>query len=280
MVDLGDLVKLPNDAYTDLVKPAAKQIGKTIELPFRAINAALTPLEKWLIHREHSLEETKQLLAKRLANIPEEKIVSPEPYIAVPALQAISYCMDCADLRELFANLLATSMNKDTKTNAHPAFVEIIKQLNPIDAQFLKASDIADTLTLPLCSLRFQKKSFQIPIEDFTGTSHPFRNMTSGFYHLRNFAVIPNLSVDIVEVSSSLDNIQRLGIVELDYNYVLTDTNLYLSFVTHPYLEVAEKGLERYNQKINGGEPLAEVALLRGTIRLTDFGATLCRAIF
>ena len=93
MCDPVELAKMvPQQAVDNLVVPASKEGGKTLALIPRAINAALLPLEKWILHREYSLEETKKLLAQKLKDVPEEKIVSPEPYVAVPALQACYCC--------------------------------------------------------------------------------------------------------------------------------------------------------------------------------------------
>ena len=64
-----------------------------------------------------------------------DSIVSPEAYIAVPALQAISYCKNSEELRNMYANLLATSMLNDKKEDVHPSFGEIIKQLSPDEAR-------------------------------------------------------------------------------------------------------------------------------------------------
>ena len=95
------------------------------------------------MHREYNVAETEKLLSQKLKNVDPNKIVQPEPYVAVPALQAISYSMNNDELRNLYANLLSKSMNIDTKDSVHPSFVEIIKQLSPFDAILLKK--IADT---------------------------------------------------------------------------------------------------------------------------------------
>jgi hypothetical protein len=73
---------------------------------------------------------------QRLKGVPREKIVPPEPRIAVPALQALTYSLDDKLIRDMFANLLAADMNVDTKRDAHPAFVEIIKEMTPAEARF------------------------------------------------------------------------------------------------------------------------------------------------
>ena len=52
-------------------------------------------------------------------------------------MQALTYSLDEEHIREMFANLLAADMNADTKKGAHPAFVEFIKDMTPIEAKLL-----------------------------------------------------------------------------------------------------------------------------------------------
>ena len=112
---VGKAIKTVPDLYDDALKPATQESGKTLALIPRAINAALVPLRQWIAEREYKLAETEKLLAKKLEHVGEEKIVTPEAYVAVPAIQAISYSMNSEELRNLYANLLAKAMNSDTK---------------------------------------------------------------------------------------------------------------------------------------------------------------------
>ena len=57
--------------------------------------------------------------------------------IAGPLLDAMKYCGAEKHLREIFANLLTTSMDARTVATAHPAFVEMAKQLSPDEARML-----------------------------------------------------------------------------------------------------------------------------------------------
>lgn len=135
---VGKAIELVPDLYEDAFKPAAQETGKIIAVIPRAIGAALAPIRQWISRQEYNVAETEKLLAKKLEHVGEEKIVTPDPYVAVPAIQAISYAMSSEDLRDLYANLLAESMNIDTKDRVHPSFVEIIKQMSPTDAKVLK----------------------------------------------------------------------------------------------------------------------------------------------
>jgi len=125
------------EIYEDGAKPLVQSSSTVANLVLRSINAALEPLHKWVLHREYNIEETKILLQQKLLNVPYELIVSPEPYVAIPALQSISYTIDSHELRDMYASLLAKSMNANQKKFVHPSFVEIIKQLSPNEAVFL-----------------------------------------------------------------------------------------------------------------------------------------------
>lgn len=137
-----DNFNIPNETkkqiYNDLLQPTVSETGKILGRIPQLINAALLPLDCWIAKRQNHLEKTKQLLAENLKNADPEKIVPPEPYVAVPAIQAISYSMDSDELRKMYANLLSKSIYADTKHSVHPAYTEIIKNLSPLDCRVLE----------------------------------------------------------------------------------------------------------------------------------------------
>ncbi|MCO4662203.1 hypothetical protein Si021_01990 [Streptococcus infantarius subsp. infantarius] len=130
--------EVASEAYKDGLKPTVQETGKILGRIPRAINSIFLPIDIWLTKRKYKLEEVKAILAKKLGDISEEKLTIPEPYIAVPALEAISYSMDNEQLKNMYANLLARAMLKSEQSKVHPSFVEIIKQLSPNDALLFK----------------------------------------------------------------------------------------------------------------------------------------------
>lgn len=136
--ELEKALKTVPELYHDTLQPSAQETGKMLARIPRAINAAFSRLDKWILNREYSVDETKKLLTEKLNKVDPDKIVEPEPYVAIPAIQAISYAMNSDELRNLYANLLAKSMISDTKDTVHPSFVEIIKQMSPIDAHIFQ----------------------------------------------------------------------------------------------------------------------------------------------
>lgn len=191
--------------YEDTFQPAAKETGKTLSLIPRAINAALVPLQQWIANKEYNLAETEKLLAKKLEHIGEDKIVSPEAYVAVPAIQAISYTMNNAELRNLYANLLARSMNIETKDKIHPSYVEIIKQLSPLDAQIFKI--IMERASMPMVNIISEDRNkLYIPL---------YNNIT-------------DITIaSIHEVSISVDNLERLKLISIPYDGYYSEESIY-----------------------------------------------------
>jgi hypothetical protein len=203
---LSKVIETVPEIYNDVAQPTAKELGKTLSLLPRTINAALTPVRKWVAQREYNLAETEKLLAIKLNNIGLEKIVSPEPYVAVPALQAISYSMDNAELRNLYANLLAKSMNIDTKETVHPSFVETIKQLSPEDAILFKY----------LCSINVR------PLIDV----HLKLNTKGNYLTLaKNFNLFNILTY--AQQQLSIDNLIRQRLIDIPQYISYGNTELY-----------------------------------------------------
>lgn len=217
-----DNFELPNETidkiYDDALHPVTSEAGKTAGLLARSINAALAPLEVWILKREHNVKQVKSELEKTLSSIDPQKVISPEPYIAIPALQAISYCMSNEELCSLYANLLAKSMVTDTKDKVHPAFVEIIKQLSPNDALVFKVCSTRNVIPAANLSIVMKPKGL----------------------HMAGRAPVQQINLDLVadivissiseeQIRISLDNLMRIGLIKLN-DFTLEDGSSY-SFV-------------------------------------------------
>lgn len=64
------------------------------------------------------LEKYNKELQEKVDDIPIEKRVEPNIQIVVPALEASKYCVEKQELREVFANIIALSMNKNPNSPA------------------------------------------------------------------------------------------------------------------------------------------------------------------
>ena len=83
-------------------------------------------------------EKVRPMLEAKLADVPPEEIQTPPLMIAGPALEALRFTYEEDELCDLFTSLLATSIDRRTAEQAHPAFVSIISQLTPDEAQIIQ----------------------------------------------------------------------------------------------------------------------------------------------
>jgi hypothetical protein len=126
------------ELYIDLLRPAAAESGKNLLLAAKLVTIALTPLQGMVWGFEKIRDWLAASLLKRLSKTDPEQIQSPPSYIAGQILLQLPFCAEQDQLRELYANLLAAAMKKDTVATVHPAFVQVIQQLAPDEALILQ----------------------------------------------------------------------------------------------------------------------------------------------
>lgn len=232
--------------YEDMLQPASKEIGKSFLTVAKTINVALYPLAGLVWGFEKIKQHLETSMAEKLKDIPEENIITPDPSVAVPAIEALRYTAHNEDLREMFTNLLATAMDKNTVKNAHPSFVEILKQLSSDEARIIRL--FTDHKSKAVIRLR----SMNQEDDHFTEL-------------LQEFSILPyTADCKYPELGPGyINNITRLGIVHIDYTKYSTLPNAYEEIYNHPI----------YIQKISlieehGKRPSVE----RGTLNRTQFG--------
>ena len=86
------------------------------------------------IKKEVEVEAYKQAIITNLKKIPEENIQRPKLSIVGPAMEASKYYIEEPQLRDMFAQLIASACDSSKSEFTHPAFVECIKQMSSNDA--------------------------------------------------------------------------------------------------------------------------------------------------
>lgn len=128
---------IANSAKNITDKPT-QNIGTTLAdiwyLVFGGISQAA---EKRKLKYSYALQEFEKELQDKISKIPEDKLVEPDIQVVAPALDSARYCIEKKVLRELFSNLISSSMNTDTSEQAHPIFADTIKHLSTNDANLL-----------------------------------------------------------------------------------------------------------------------------------------------
>lgn len=216
---VGELAeKVP--VYQDAIQPAAKQIGKGLEVVARAVNAALTPVEGLIWGIERIRDFVRERVARKLDNVPPEDIQQPKPHIGVPALDALRYTGAEGELSELYANLLATSMDRATAYRAHPGFVDMIKNMSPDEARIMKF--LASNYYYPLVNIKSvstQNQSFLIPHR-----------------HLSLLGL--DAKVEYPPLTSNyIDNLERLGLVQVETMTRISKDEPYTRIEAYPQVK-------------------------------------------
>lgn len=190
-------------------------------------------------------------IATEVSNIPIDQIQEPKLSVLGPALEASKYYIDDEELRSLFAKLIAASMDNSKNEVLQPAFVEIIKQMSPIDAKnLINLYDIKDKQN-PIVSIILESKD-----------SKNYKEVFDHFY-------IENIgNISHVRVASSLLNLKRLGLIEINYGVFLSDENRYLSYENHPIINQFKN---EYNDNLHS------IKLKKGLIKITNFGMDFCK---
>ncbi len=172
-------------AYKDVLQPAAKDFGTEIKplgqdlgkLTVRAIRAVLAPINAVVWSYERIEAGIMPLLQQKLANRL-DKLVTPPAMIAGPIVEALRFAGSNDTLRETYVNLLATSMDGDTVQYAHPAFVEIIRQMTPDECRIMQY--INWQVMIPLLSFHVVPHYFRPdPVTGQTGTHTACSNFSS-----------------------------------------------------------------------------------------------------
>jgi hypothetical protein len=129
------------EVYKDAGKPAAEEFGRAFapagkelgETLTRTVHVALAPLRGLIWSYEQIGTTVIPLVAEKLKKRT-DRVVPPKAIVAAPAIEALRYAGSEPPLRDMYVNLLATAMDAKTAESAHPAFVDIIRQMTPDEA--------------------------------------------------------------------------------------------------------------------------------------------------
>lgn len=235
--------ELFNNFYSDIrpiVQPVTKCIGAIIEL---AVNPVIFYSEKARVNFKHRLEEYK----KKMEDVKEEDKCEVHPEIGVPIMQVLHYTTN-DDIAEMFTNLLASASVHYTAGNAHPAFVEIIKQMSPDEAkivQFLQKNQVVGYV-----SLRANKKdgmSFVTPVLKDVGIAE----------------LVPLMY--IMNVKIYISNLLSLGIIADAGDVYLDDKEMYNQIIKY-------NNLEDIKEKYESMDEYSNVEIDEGYYYVTEIG--------
>lgn len=218
--------------------------------------------EKRRAKQDFELRRFKEQIAQGIVAIPEENIQEPKLSVIGPALEASKYYIEEEELSEMFAKLISSSMDKEKENLVHPSFVEIIKQMTPLDAENLLSIINGENFVAQI-RINMNPNGFS------THKTHLF---------LGN----PNCS-DQNLIAPSIENLSRLKIIDISYSTYSLKENAYDKFESMwEYtalangIKEAKRGIELGFMKTSSFENIKEVSIVKGLIEITPFGKNFC----
>ena len=242
--------------YQDVVQPAAQELGKALQTVAKTVHIALAPVSALVWGYDQVKEFVSTKVADRLKNVPPENIVTPKPNVAGPLLESLRYTGHEQSLSDLYANLLAASMDKSTAHGAHPAFVEIIKQLTPDEAKLIGL--FVHDMPLPLLNVRFEYKN-------------PTPEKTGGKDVLVNFSQLGVIAqCEFPQLTPTyIDNICRLGLAEIPAMQQYTGKGAYDHLENAPEVQQQKLQIEQ--------NPEFKCTIEQKMLRVTELGKQFAR---
>lgn len=136
---LSEIPEFLDNSLKNITDEPTKSIGTLLkDAIFLKFGSVSYKAEKLRILQKYGLKEFEINLAKRINEIPKNKLQIPDFQTVTQAIGDMESCINSEDLREMFANLIARSCNYDFANSVHPSFSGILRQMSPYDAKILK----------------------------------------------------------------------------------------------------------------------------------------------
>ena len=247
------IIKEAAEAVASHLPETTSAIDKAVSSIVGVLDVLLAPFQALKIYKDAKLEMFKANLARKIEKIPPSELnENPSLSVVGPALESLKYTIMEDELRELFENLLASSVDK--RKNVFPSFVYAIRQLSPDEAKLLKRLS-SGTRSFPLVDLRYVLDSDR-----------------SFFEIKKNFS---NLGDDVCEkpelIPAYMVELEKLGIISIEDGKKLTDSTLYDPLESHG--EIAR--LKKMNT--HGFGP-GKFEILRKKLEITEYGVSFISA--
>lgn len=235
-------------------------MGETALIITKTINNALLPLaavnfafDKARIYFSEKFQED---ISDKASDIPLERLVDPKALIAGPTLQALAFTHEEVNLKDMFISLLVTAMDGNVADDAHPAFVEIIKQLSAEEAGLIRGF-LSSSTPIPMAELRLNKFG-----------EHGYRSIAK---HVINMIdEVTKRPVENIRYPAMIDNWIRLGLFEANYTIQLLEEGSYSWLDSRPELKKCRMEYEMESQS---------VTIQNGILTRTALGLQFAKAV-
>ena len=233
--------------YKSGLHGGVEEFGKALTTVGKAVNTLLLPVTGLIWGANEIATWLNKDVSEKLQDVSPEKIVAPNPHVVGPAIEALKFTAQEEELRDMFSELIASSLNSDKKDEAHPSFVEIIKSMDKTDALIIK--ELSKNSPIELIDIKKQKTDSQT-------FEYIARNITL-------LGVNAKLEKPWSSIAS-LNNLERMGLCKITTTQHLSDEKAYEEIKNNVDI-----------QKVfddNTIEGKVKVDIQKGAVEITRFG--------
>lgn len=246
---------LPQSTLELLMNPTIKNIGETLG---DVAELVLSPVNIFTTWTNTHIRKYKQSITDNINKIPEGDRDLSKFNLAMKVIDDSKFQITDDNLREMFAKLIAASIDKRNNQGLSPRFSNVLSQFSPEDARFLMQISTSDLHRIPTII-------FFIQWADHSGS------ITEG-----NHFIAPNYSTACwFQNELSLNNLVSLGIInQTDDEYLTSDIN-------KSFYDSSEKSNEflSWSDSVRSSFRNITPTITKGYIEFTTFGKKLIQIV-
>ena len=236
-------------AATALVTKGADAPAKTLNLLWEATIGRLNPyLENMIEEHNQNVKKYSDAIKQEITDIPPEQInQSPDISVLGPALEASKFYVENEEIRNMFAKLIGSEFDLRKAGKIHHSFVDIIRQMSSNDARLFPKLP----RTGPLAEIKV-----------FTKGGDTYLRVGPQYILL----IPPDITDNFENNAVSLNNLSRLGLIEISTQFPLTNKAHYAAYETLSYYQQANQILSQ------DPNTFSKVEISKGAFTFTAYG--------
>lgn len=237
---------VPETTKEEALNPSASLFGQALS---GIAHKVLDPLIRYNIVKEQEMKDFTEKIQNKTSAIPTESRDSEKIGLALKAVEDASYQLNSEELREMFANLIGSTLDNRVNNDVHPSFSSILKDFSPNDANLFKVLFKEDSL--PIVTVRVTETSSGV-----------------GLNLKENTILLEDR--DITE-PVSLNNLQRFGLIDIYQGNELSSQRYakrYNAFEQSQYYKLQESELPITTSEFT----FDSIQTRKGRVEITSLG--------
>lgn len=244
---------VPQNTISKLLDPIVDPLGKGIG---GVASFIMNPLMKLGVINKYNMENFERKIMEKNNNIPIEHRDTSKQGLALKAVEDSIYQLDNEELQEMFANLIASSLDDRKNKEVFPSFSTVLKDMTAKDASLFNT--IYNVIAVPKVNINFGNHA------------NPNNLLVAEHILLTNDGTISE--------PVSINTLDRLGLINIRTN-ALIQPNFRAVYSTFPQNEYYISALRELELLKSADIPFDKLVISEGYITVSEFGKKFGNAV-